>query len=103
MEEPMPKLYRCLRPQRRALVLAVALLAVALPAAAGLIHAPGSAGSLQAAVDLAGAGDLILVAPGIYLETLVLRGGITLRGGGSRPEDTVLSGGYLHPVLSLSG
>jgi predicted outer membrane repeat protein len=85
--------------------LGCALLALGQPAGAGLVHAPGAAGSLQGALDLAQAGDLVLIAPGVYDEgsALLVRGGITLRGGGSRPEDTLLSGGYMHQILSLSG
>lgn len=85
--------------------LAFVLLLAGLPARAALIHAPGAAGSLAAALAQAGPGDLVLVAPGQYAEGQVLDVpvGVTLRGGGARPEDTVLSGGYLHQILSVAG
>lgn len=86
-------------------LLALCALAAGRAATAGLVHAPGAAGSLQGAIDLAQAGDLVVIAPGQYAEgtALLVRGGITLRGGGARPEDTVLSGSYLHQILSLAG
>jgi len=89
----------------RGACLGLALLLAGQPAAAGLIQAPGAAGSLQGALDLATAGDVVLIAAGRYAEgsALIVRGGITLRGAGSGPEDTVLSGSYLHQILSVGG
>ena len=90
---------------RQGILLAAGLLLAGQPAAAALIQAPGAAGSLQGALDSAVAGDVVLVAAGHYAEgtALVLRGGITLRGAGSKPADTVLSGAYLHQILSVGG
>ena len=85
-------------------LLAVTLLA-ASPAVAGaaLIQVPGEVGTIQAAIDGASDGDVIQIAPGTYATSLVLRGGVTLVGGGPRPEDTVLSGSYMHPLIKLEG
>ncbi len=45
------------------------------------IHVPGDKPTIQAAVDSASAGDLILVAPGVYHEAVkVCTAGITIRG-----------------------
>lgn len=90
---------------RRCAPLLLAALFAASVAQAAVIQAPGAAGSLQAALALALPGDLVIVAPGEYAEgtALELPIGITLRGGGARPEDTVLSGGYLHQILSVAG
>ena len=90
--------------RRAAHLLAVTLLA-ASPAVAGaaLIQVPGEVGTIQAAIDGASDGDVIQIAPGTYATSLVLRGGVTLVGGGPRPEDTVLSGSYMHPLIKLEG
>ena len=48
---------------------------------AHVIHVPGDQTTIQAAVDAAQAGDLILVAPGVYHEAVrVCRSDITIRG-----------------------
>ncbi len=67
------------------------------------INVPEDETSIQAAIDSAVLGDIVMLSPGSYSESLVMRGGITLMGTGSRPEDTVLSGDYLHKILSLVG
>lgn len=90
---------------RRCATLVLATLLAASPARAALIHAPGTAGSLQAALAEAGPGDLVLIAPGHYAEGAPLEVpiGVTLQGGGVRPEDTVLSGLFMHQLLSVAG
>lgn len=90
---------------RRLAPLLLAALLAASVAQSAVIQAPGAAGTLQAALAQAVPGDLVLVAPGQYAEGAALEVplGITLRGGGARPEDTVLSGSYLHQILSVAG
>ncbi|HOP07491.1 MAG TPA: PAS domain-containing protein [candidate division Zixibacteria bacterium] len=57
---------------------------------AATINVPGEAASIQTAIDRAGQSDTILVAPGIYRETLVFRGqDITLRSSGGAFETTL--------------
>src|SRR3954451_10503048 len=60
----------------------LAMLLFAGPAAADVIKvSPGE--SIQAAVDQAGPGDTIKVAPGTYQETVIIKtDGITLKGAG---------------------
>ncbi len=56
------------------------------------IAVPGDAETIQAAVDQARSGDLVLVAPGTYAESVVIETeGVTLRG--TERNDVVLEGG----------
>ncbi|MBM4118726.1 hypothetical protein FJ251_13525 [bacterium] len=98
-------MYPPARPLALRLASLLAALLTALPAQAALIHAPGSAGSIRGALALAQPGDLVLIAPGRHAEgvSLEVSVGITLRGGGARPEDTELSGAYMHQILSVAG
>lgn len=81
------------------------LIALGAAAAAGAapLNVPGDFASVQEALDAAQEGDVVMLAPGTYEGTLTLRGGISLVGMGNRPEDTVISGGYLHKVMALVG
>jgi Right handed beta helix region len=55
--------------------------APALPAKGQIIHVPADYPTIQAAVNAAQAGDLILVAPGVYHEAVIVRtANITIRG-----------------------
>ena len=80
--------------QRRPLRIftALAALLAAIPAVAGNIHVPSDQISIQDAISVANYGDHIVLAPGVYHVALELKGGLTLVGGGNRPEDTVLLG-----------
>jgi len=62
-----------------ATVLALAALLVAPPSAAeGPLHVPAHYPTIQAALDAAQPGDVVLVAPGLYSEQLVERTTVTL-------------------------
>lgn len=65
-----------------ALVLAATVPSCAADAGAGrIISVPGDAPTIQAAVDSAQAGDIVLVEPGVYRESVsITRRGVTLRG-----------------------
>jgi hypothetical protein len=65
------------RPRRRArrLLAVAALLAAAVsPARAAVLRVPGDAPTIQAAVDAAESGDVVLIAPGEYREAVTVRG-----------------------------
>jgi hypothetical protein len=66
-----------------------ALLAHASPSFGGTIPHPGGHASLQAAVDAASAGDTVLVAPGRFVESVVLKKGVSLRSAVG-PDSTIL-------------
>jgi parallel beta-helix repeat protein len=70
---------------RRISLLAAALtltvgIALAIPALAKTIEVPKDYQTIQAAINAAQPGDLILIAPGIYKENLTIRKSIELRG-----------------------
>jgi hypothetical protein len=73
----------------------------AAPALADTIHVPGDFPTIQEAINNAVDGDLVLVAPGTYLENLNYQGkDITLESEWG-PEATVIDGGYVNPVLKF--
>lgn len=56
--------------------------------AAGTVRSVAAGGSIQSAIDLAQAGDLILVAPGVYEELVVMYKDVQLQGWGA-PSVTI--------------
>lgn len=83
------------------LCLCCLLLMVASPVSAATLRVPDDHRSIQAAIEAAGSGDTILVAPGKYAQRLRLKPGLTLRSAGddtagktglTRAEATILDG-----------
>jgi len=83
-------------------LLSLILLVVAQTVLAATLRVPQDHPSIQAAIDASAAGDIILVAPGLYSEHIGLKPGITLRSDGDdtkgtdglkRAEATVIDGG----------
>ena len=71
-------------------------------ASAAELHVPSQHSTIQAAIDGAAGGDVVLVAPGIYSERIVLKADVTLRSVGDdakgaiglrRAEATIIDGG----------
>ncbi len=71
-------------------------------AAAADLRVPSQHKTIQAGIDAAARGDVVLVAPGVYAERIVLKPGVTLRSIGGdekgtlglrRAEATILDGG----------
>jgi hypothetical protein len=82
------------------LLLASAVLATA-SATAATLNVPGDHQTIQAAIDAAEAGDVVLVSPGAYHERISLKPGVTLKSAGDdakgklglkRAEETVIDG-----------
>lgn len=72
------------------------------PAVAATIHVPNEHKSIQAAVDVAAPGDVVLVQPGTYFERICLKEGVTVKSAGDdskgaiglkRAEVTIINGG----------
>jgi len=85
--------------------LVVVLVAAAAPCAnAGDIHVPADYSTIQAAIDAASSGDVVLVDPGTYAENIDLKGkAITVKSTGG-PSVTTLDGGDIDTVVRfLSG
>jgi uncharacterized repeat protein (TIGR01451 family) len=86
------------------LLVAGALLAPGLPrgAAAATIRVPADQPSIQDAIDAAGPGDTVLIAPGTYAENLIVaKGDLVLKGAGA--ETTIVDGQAAGRVLLIEG
>ncbi len=76
----------------------IALVAVAttlpgIPAMAATLAVPAQHPTLAAALENAGSGDEIQLAPGTYLESgLAVPAGVTISGIGTKPQDVVING-----------
>ncbi|MFT5110420.1 MAG: hypothetical protein ACI9UA_006074, partial [Pseudoalteromonas tetraodonis] len=90
--------------------LAAIATALALPAAAAEILAPGNFPSVQAAIDSAKPGDTVLLSAGIYREQLTVAADVKLRSAGdatlgrigiARTEATVIDAGGKAPAVIL--
>ena len=62
---------------------------------------PGDFGTIQAAVDAAGDGDTVVVEPGTYRESVMLRSNLVLRG--RETARTLLEGNGQEPAITVSG
>lgn len=86
----------------RACAALLAALAVVACGRGATIRVPGDAPTIQAAIDQASDGDTVLVAPGVYLETIDLLGKqITLRGEQGAAQ-TIIDGHGSGPVVRIS-
>jgi hypothetical protein len=67
---------------------------VGVPASSVKRVSPGP-GAIQAAIDSANTGDMLLIAPGIYPENIIMYKNVKLQGYGA--GSTVINGGYFPP------
>jgi len=85
----------------------IALVAVAttlpgIPAMAATLAVPAQHPTLAAALEKAGNGDEIQLAPGIYLESgLTVPSGVTISGIGTKPQDVMINGNAEGRILLL--
>ncbi|MEN8006392.1 MAG: right-handed parallel beta-helix repeat-containing protein [Candidatus Krumholzibacteriota bacterium] len=71
----------------------IAMTLLATLAQAATLAVPADYPTLAAALEMAGSGDEIQLAPGFYLESgLVAPAGVTITGTGTKPQDVVLNG-----------
>ncbi len=82
-------------------ILASMLLLTSVAATADTLRVPADHATVQAAIDAAQEGDLLELSPGTYLESLQLKGGISIVGTGSKPEDVIIEGLLEHPIGEL--
>lgn len=69
-------------------------LSISLCCFADTIHVPGDQPTIQDGIDAALNGDVVLVAPGTYMENLVFNGkAVTVKSSGG-PVETIIDGGY---------
>lgn len=89
---------------RSAGFLALALASATPAAHAAKLHVPKDFPTIQQAIDAAAPGDVILVAPGTYPETLTIeaKSGLTLRGKKAK-KVIVDGGGAVDPLLQIGG
>ena len=82
-----------------ALASLAALLVFAAPAWADTISVPRDYKTIQEAVDAAARGDTVLVAAGVYNETVTIAKALTLCGAG--PDQTIIDGGGKGHVIQV--
>ena len=82
------------RDDSRRMSIAAVTLHVGVPASKVKHVTPGT-GAIQAAIDSASAGDLILIAPGLYPENIIMYKNVKLQGYGA--ASTVINAGYFTP------
>ena len=90
----------------RLLLLTVSTLVLFLPASALsiTIHVPGDQATIQAGIDVAIAGDTVLVACGTYHEHgILMKGGVCLRSSTGSPGCVTIDGDSLDTVVYCVG
>jgi len=83
-------------------VFAFLLLSAAVPVSADIIHVPGQYPTIQQGIDAAVSGDIVLVAPGRYVEEIQLKAGVVVRGAGEG-KSIIDGGGDAGDVVTAIG
>ena len=84
------------------LVLVLVFLAAAVPARADIIYVPSQYPTIQQGIDAANAGDIVMVAPGAYVEEINLKAGVVVQGAGEGLS-TIDGGGNSGDVVRAIG
>lgn len=79
------------------LLLMFAFAAPPVAADENIIRVPEEYPTIQAAIDAASPGDVVLVAPGTYTESITLKSGVTVRGSGA--DVTVIDGSRVRDAV----
>ncbi len=75
---------------------------IAASARAATIVVPSQYSTVGAALEKAGMGDVVEIAPGVYMESdLVVPAGVTITGTGTVPQDVIINGGGNGRILLL--
>jgi hypothetical protein len=85
-----------------ALVVWISLLAVGSVAAATVIHVPADQPNIQAGINAAQNGDIVLVSPGTYIENIDFNGKAIIVKSSNGPAVTVIDGGGVSSVVTFS-
>jgi parallel beta-helix repeat protein len=86
----------------RLLVILAVFIFVALPALATTIQVPGNKPTIQAAIDAAADGDIVLVSDGTYTENIDFKGKAITVKSLNGPAVTIIDGGALDTVVKFS-
>src|SRR5262245_60620505 len=70
--------------------------------AASIIRVPTDQPTIQSAIDAAANGDVIQVAPGLYIENVNFRGKAIRVASDQGPEVTIIDGNYAGPVVTFA-
>ncbi len=82
-------------------VVIVALILLPSTTLAATIHVPGDQPTIQAGIDAAAAGDIVLVAPGIYYELVTITDPVVLMSE-QGPDVTIIDGQLLATVINCT-
>jgi len=90
------------RPIIARIVVTISLLFIVASAQAATLVVPSQHSTIGAALDKAGVGDVVEIAPGVYMESdLVVPAGVTITGTGTTPQDVMINGGGNGRILLL--
>ena len=71
------------------------------PVAASIIHVPGDRPTIQAGINAASSGDIVLVAPGTYIENINFMGKAITVKSSNGPKYTIIDGNGAAPVAAF--
>ena len=82
-------------------LLCIAMTVLAARLSAGTIHVPADQPTIQAAINVAANGDIVLVAPGTYQENIDFSGKAIKVTSSNGPAVTIIDGGKVAPVATF--
>jgi parallel beta-helix repeat protein len=85
-----------------ALIAATTLCVFCHPVLGNVIHVPTDQSTIQSAINAAGTGDTVMVAPGTYFENINFSGKSITLASEQGPQVTIIDGGQLAPVVTFA-